>query len=146
MIYLRVRKILSEFSVFFKGLDRSDLYLGAVVILVGLLSFGLGHLSGLSNIQPVVSICSEASLKEVSSVDKKDLTEASFSDVPLKASVEEGMQTQEGGYVASKNGGKYHLPWCSGAQRIKEENKVWFKTKAEAEAAGYTPAANCKGL
>jgi hypothetical protein len=52
----------------------------------------------------------------------------------------------EGSYVASKSGEKYHLPWCSGAQHIKEENKVWFKTKAEAEAAGYTPAANCKGI
>jgi hypothetical protein len=49
-------------------------------------------------------------------------------------------------YVASKTGTKYHLPWCSGARRIKEENKVWFATKEEAEAAGYTPASNCKGL
>jgi hypothetical protein len=52
----------------------------------------------------------------------------------------------EGGYVASKSGEKYHLPWCSGAKSIKEENKIWFKTKEEAEAAGYTPAANCKGI
>jgi hypothetical protein len=52
----------------------------------------------------------------------------------------------EGGYVASKSGTKYHLPWCSGAQRIKEENKVWFSTKESAEAAGYAPAANCPGI
>jgi methylphosphotriester-DNA--protein-cysteine methyltransferase len=52
----------------------------------------------------------------------------------------------EGGYVASKNGTKYHLPWCGSAKQIKEENKVWFATKEEAEAAGYTPAANCKGI
>ncbi len=26
------------------------------------------------------------------------------------------------------------------------ENKIWFTTKEEAEAAGFTPAANCKGL
>jgi len=49
-------------------------------------------------------------------------------------------------YVVSKNGARYHYPWCSGAQSIKEENKIWFDTKEEAEAAGYTPAANCKGL
>jgi hypothetical protein len=52
----------------------------------------------------------------------------------------------EGGYVASKNGTKYHLPWCGSAKQIKEENKIWFKTKADAEAAGYTPASNCKGI
>jgi hypothetical protein len=49
-------------------------------------------------------------------------------------------------YVASKSGTKYHLPWCAGAQQIKEENKVYFSSKEEAENAGYTPASNCKGI
>lgn len=51
-----------------------------------------------------------------------------------------------GMYVGSKSGKTYHLPWCSGAQRIKEENKVYFKDKADAEQRGYKPAANCKGI
>lgn len=51
-----------------------------------------------------------------------------------------------GEYVASKTGTKYYLPWCGSAKRIKDENKVWFSSKAEAEAAGYEPAKNCKGL
>ncbi|HEY0010394.1 MAG TPA: Ada metal-binding domain-containing protein [Candidatus Paceibacterota bacterium] len=51
-----------------------------------------------------------------------------------------------GKLVASKTGTKYYLPWCGTAKRIKEENKVWFASKAEAEAAGYEPAKNCKGL
>lgn len=51
-----------------------------------------------------------------------------------------------GQYVASKNGSAYYLPWCGGVSRIKEENKVWFATKEEAEAKGYQPAKNCKGL
>lgn len=51
-----------------------------------------------------------------------------------------------GEYVASKNGTRYYLPWCGGVSRIKEENKVWFASKEAAEAAGYTPAKNCKGL
>ncbi len=46
-------------------------------------------------------------------------------------------------YVASKEGGKYHLPTCSMVTGIKPENKVTFKTKAEAEKAGYTPCAVC---
>ena len=53
---------------------------------------------------------------------------------------------KEGKYVASKSGSKYHLPSCSGAKRIKEENKVWFDTKEQAAAAGYGPASNCPGL
>jgi hypothetical protein len=51
-----------------------------------------------------------------------------------------------GAYVASQGGTTYHLPWCSGAKRIKPENTRWFQTKAEAEAAGLRPAKNCKGI
>lgn len=45
--------------------------------------------------------------------------------------------------VASKNSDKYHYTWCSGANRIKEENKVWFASDKEAESRGYTLAGNC---
>ena len=48
--------------------------------------------------------------------------------------------------VASKNGTKYYLPGCSGAERISEANKVWFVSAAAAKSAGYEPAANCAGL
>ncbi|MCC6290949.1 hypothetical protein IT398_02695 [Candidatus Nomurabacteria bacterium] len=51
-----------------------------------------------------------------------------------------------GNFVASKNGSRYYLPGCPGVKRIKEENKIWFRTKAEAEDRGLTPAANCPGL
>lgn len=39
---------------------------------------------------------------------------------------------------------KYHYTWCSGANRIKEANKVWFETATAAQAAGYTLAGNCQ--
>jgi len=48
--------------------------------------------------------------------------------------------------VASKSGTKYHLLTCSGASSIKETNKMYFDSIDQAKAAGYTPAANCKGL
>lgn len=51
-----------------------------------------------------------------------------------------------GKYVASKNGTKYYLPTCSGAKRIKDENKVWFATVEEAKASGRTPSSACKEL
>ncbi|MCA9052050.1 MAG: hypothetical protein KDA89_25100, partial [Planctomycetaceae bacterium] len=51
-----------------------------------------------------------------------------------------------GKYVASRNGSKYHFPWCAGAQAMSETNKIWFDSVEEARKAGYTPAGNCKGL
>lgn len=41
-------------------------------------------------------------------------------------------------FVGSKNSDKYHVPTCSYAKRIKPENVVCFKDKAEAQARGYT--------
>ena len=58
-----------------------------------------------------------------------------------RASVSSGEQV-----VASKNGTKYHYPWCAGAKQIAEKNKITFASTEEARAKGYTPAANCKGL
>ena len=52
----------------------------------------------------------------------------------------------EGQVVASKSGTKYYLPGCAGADRISDSNKVWFASPNLAAAAGYAPAANCKGL
>lgn len=42
-------------------------------------------------------------------------------------------------FVASAKSTKYHHRDCSTWKQIKEENRVWFSTQAEAEAAGYEP-------
>ena len=57
-----------------------------------------------------------------------------------------GQTITPGMVVASNTGKKYYLPWCSGALKITKEKQRWFASVATAEAAGYTPAANCKGL
>ena len=51
-----------------------------------------------------------------------------------------------GEVVAAKSGHTYYFQSCGTVKRIKEENKIYFKTRAEAERAGYTPAKNCKGM
>jgi hypothetical protein len=48
-----------------------------------------------------------------------------------------------GNFLASINGKAYYPKDCAAANRIKEENKIWFDTKEEAEAQGYKPAQNC---
>jgi len=102
------------------------------MVLLGAVSFGLGRLSvGEDNSEPI-HVCAQV-----------------FESLPQPISAvgegsEQGLQT--GQYVASKNGSVYHFPWCSGAQRINDENKIWFDTADAARAAGYRPAANCKGL
>lgn len=118
-----------------------DIALVAVLLLVAAASFGLGRLS--------VAVPAEGNTGVL--VCKNGLplaTEAVTGQVAGVIGAIAGTEPaqDEGGYVASKNGSVYHLPWCSGAQRINDENKVYFGSKAAAEAAGYRPAKNCKGI
>ena len=48
-----------------------------------------------------------------------------------------------GNFLASINGKAYYPKDCTAANRIKEENRIWFNTKEEAESQGYKPAQNC---
>ena len=49
----------------------------------------------------------------------------------------------QGAYTASTKSDKFHLPSCSSASRISEDNRVWFQTRDEAIAAGYSPCGKC---
>ena len=46
-------------------------------------------------------------------------------------------------YVASSDSDKFHDPFCSQAQRIKEANKITFSSRDEAISAGYEPCEIC---
>lgn len=112
---------------------ENDLILVFVIICVALIGFGLGRLSAISERKTPITIENTQSNVSAAATTTYDV-------VAYDVVAEEKL------YVASKNGTKYHYPWCSGAQNIKEENKIWFSAKEEAEKAGYSPAANCKGL
>lgn len=126
----------------------------AVVILSSTASFGLGYIAGREGegndpvrIEQGAAVQAAGSL--TAAVSAAPLTAKETVIAPAKAKKQEPVGTATeatGKYVASKKGSKYHLPTCSGAKSMSPENKIWFATKEEAEAAGFTPAANCKGL
>lgn len=116
------------------SLKLEDVFISLVIIFVGLGGFGLGRLSMTIDVDD-----SGITLLNMQTSSMRATASAiSNPDIPLV--------TQGGQLVASKNGTKYHFPWCSGAKRTKEENKIWFNSIEEARKAGYEPAANCKGL
>lgn len=125
-----------------------DIFVVIVIILVGCASFAMGRLSAAehlrrSELRVLSNVPQNTSLRQqtaVASATGMDAGRGVADEEPLPLPAPRGM------YVASKNGTTYHLPWCSGASRIKDENKVWFATKEEAEAQGLRPAANCKGI
>jgi len=112
-----VRQIKRRFSVY-----EQEILFTALLVLVAVLSFVLGRISASSGDGEVPISVMRA-------------PEADMRPMYLGGEV-----------VGSRTGKKYHFPWCSGAQSMSEQNKVWFNTIEDARAAGYTPAGNCKGL
>lgn len=120
-----------SFSARFLAEDR--LFIALLLVVLVVTAFGLGRLAERAAQTPNPTSVSVAA----------DHNERTSTSSRLEQAVNDTSDIQ---YVASKSGTKYHLPWCPGAQQMKESNKIYFDSKTAAEAAGYTPAANCKGL
>ncbi len=124
---------------FFK-LDN-DIFVIIIIILTSFTSFGIGRLSINAEEKSSIQFSQKLPVSEKTSLiyETQNLQGATYGSLSKPPQ-------NTGSIVASKNGTKYHFPWCSGAKNIKEENKIWFNNEEEAKAAGYSPASNCKGL
>ncbi len=117
-------------------IDGDTLLLCGLVILVGIGSFLAGRYSvvgesvtGTSTQSAITLVSGSAPMLAADGMPAVEDVE------PVAAGTKQ--------YVASKTGSKYHHISCPGASQIKESNKVYFATAAEAMALGYTPALNC---
>ncbi len=138
-------KLIQKVKAGFQTHER-ELFIVLLVILLGALSFGLGRLSLLwQKHEPIRIEKSETAEVPRGSVEAASIA-VPLSPPPAAPIVTPPPPKTTGTFVASKKGTAYHFPWCPGAKQIKEENKIWFETKAEAERFGYKPAANCPGL
>ncbi|MBI2056242.1 MAG: hypothetical protein HYT37_02585 [Candidatus Sungbacteria bacterium] len=117
--------------------SQNDLFIAVIIFLVGIIGFGLGRLS-------IVWPQSEPiTIEEPEEAGNKKEEKNTTSEGRESSAI---INSTQGRYVASKSGSAYHFPWCPGAQKIKEANKIWFNSKEEAEAKGYKAAGNCEGL
>lgn len=139
LVPMTIAGVAESIKRFLAGIPKDALLLLAI-LLTATGSFGLGILAGMD-------------LKEGQGngmwIEERPLTAEAASALAAEEGTQEpvGESLPAGGqYVASKSGKAYYLPWCGGVSRIKEENKVWFQSKEEAEAKGYSPAKNCKGI
>lgn len=120
---------------------KSHIFNLLLVFLVAFASFGLGRLSIYEEKRVPVEIKFSESAQMSSKSPMETISESGEVMGASTASAEVG-----GEVVASKSGTKYHYPWCAGAKQIADKNKISFASTDEARRAGYTPAANCKGL
>ena len=102
-------------------------FLSIIIILVAVLSFGIGRLSVAGN-REAIRIEYDSEISNYSNYPNYSKQTTNSNDT----------------VITSKNGSKYHYSHCAGAKQIKEENKISFASASAAEAAGYALAANCK--
>ncbi len=132
-MYQSIKHLSTKIKVFITS-AKEEILVMLIIILVGFGSYGLGRLSVNQ---------SEGARIEIIKASQASLTPPKDA---LRASVPTESSNTASVVVASKSGKKYHFPWCAGAKQIAEKNKIIFNSKEEARHAGYTPAANCKGL
>ncbi len=150
--------MIPEIKKFFKD-NEADIILVVGIVLISLMSFGGGWLMGINSVLPQTTANEDIKIEEIlpdSLTASTSEAVETMQDEEIKNPTEEittnstqAIQTADQGekqIVASKNGEAYYYIWCSGAKRIKEENKVYFSSKEEAEKAGYRPAKTCPGL
>ena len=137
-------------------LKDDGFYYGSIIVLVSIISFGLGRWSMVDSIFDVIphkiTVSQSASLGAIvgknasttaSDAQKVPLEQLKTTVVPLLPAP---VTSENALYVGSKSGEKYHLLTCPGAKQIKDENKIYFASKEDAMRNGYTPASNCKGI
>ena len=105
--------------------------------LVAVIFFGLGALYAqrIGEGGPLVVTEPEKGSMRASPIPTSQLT------APLAETTIIPVPSLQGEYVASRQGRAYYHVSCSNT--IKEENKIYFKTREDAEKAGLTPAKTC---
>ncbi|MEN9622090.1 MAG: hypothetical protein RLZZ67_524 [Candidatus Parcubacteria bacterium] len=130
-------------------IDKKEVYWALSIVFSGVGAYFIGLMIGMDMVRPPVTLERfrlEAPGPAADSDASTTTQTAPLAPEPTTKTASKTLQKQVKAYVASKTGTKYHLPTCIGAKGIKEANRVWFATKAEAEKAGYSPAGNCNGL
>jgi len=110
--------------------NQADIVLALSVVMISIIAFNIGKISLNHEQRAQIKILSP---DEVAQQNKTSGSgEVTATKPPLESEV-----------VASKNSTLYHFPWCSGAARISEKNKIIFPNESAAISAGYTLAGNC---
>lgn len=79
----------------------------------------------------------------VEGINKKENNNIKVVNKSLERQILYHKEVEKGSIVASKNGKKYYFAWCSGINRIKKENRIYFDTEIDAQNKGLTLSISC---
>lgn len=122
---------------FMQSEKGKDIMIVIIVILVGLSSFELGRLSKETN---------QSGIK-ILNTDEKGYSDQNLNQIENQSanvfSATNSTISNSKTFFASSRGSKYYSLGCSGGKTIKQENRIYFATKEEAERAGYELSSTC---
>lgn len=145
--------MLKKIKQFIESEKGKDILTLAVVVLVGLGSFGLGRLSKLTEHNPVYINYKEQPANTLKAAESLAVSEptALTKGITPKEFIKENPTlntgseaSSSGSFFASRIGKKYYSVGCSAGKTIKKENRIYFQTETEAINAGFEKSASCK--
>ena len=129
---------MQKIKAFVESEKGKDILTVIIVILVGLGSFELGRLSkenGATGIE--IEYPNQMTNQEASAISA-----AEYSSLLQNTRIEK--DSSEKNFFASNRGTKYYSIGCSAGKDIKQENRIYFTKKEEAERAGYELSSSCR--
>lgn len=125
--------------------NKERLMLLGQFLLIGTIFFGLGILYQNGKIikkNHVIEVIQDAYLTANTSglTTKQPSKNGGLETESLKNKIKSEI-SKDLPFVASKNGKAYYKISCS--NRIKDENKIYFKTEEDAQKSGFSPAKTC---
>ncbi len=129
---------MEKIKQFIENEKGKDILIVIIVILVGLISFELGRLSkGNTSSGIKIEHSNELQGQEAAAILSENSLSASSDTTATQNSVGKN-------FFASSRGTKYYPLGCSAGKTLKQENRVYFATREDAEKAGYALSSSCK--
>ncbi len=122
---------------FLESEKGKDILIVCIVILVGLGSFELGRLSKENSSSGIKIMSTEVGEYQNQAGNAILATETTKDDFSQNSNSDGKF------FFASSRGSKYYTISCSAGKTIKQENRIYFATGEEAQAAGYTLSSGC---
>lgn len=128
----KIKRIITNSIQSDKG---KDVMIIIIVILAGLSSFELGRLSK-ENMTSGIKI----EYPDQNKGQEANVLSSVISPEKISTITNSTGKT----FFASNRGSKYYSIGCSAGKTIRQENRVYFTTKEEAETAGYKLSSSCR--
>lgn len=135
---------MEKIKYFIESQKGKDIMTIIIIILVGISSFYLGRLSKKAQNEGIQIEYTNQQANVLSSQINDISTQNNIQNQNNSNTINSPLASTSKTYFASNRGQKYYSIHCSAGKTIKQENRIYFATKADAEKAGYELSASCK--